>query len=53
MAGADLMFYFLSAMVVISTVCVVMASNPIYSALSLALAMVSMGFIFFSSVRTS
>jgi len=48
MDGASLMFYFLAGAILISSLAVIITSNPIYSALSLSLTMICLGFMFFT-----
>lgn len=47
MDPATIMFYFLAVVIVLSALAVVMLPNPIYSALSLAVTMISIAFLFY------
>ena len=47
MDASSVLFYILSALVVVSALSVILSRNPIYSALSLVITMMSLAFVFF------
>ena len=46
MSSIEILFYFLGFLTIFSSLCVVFAVNPIYSALSLVVSMISVAFLF-------